>query len=73
VLREARRRRLLPVLTQDVSYFLGWHLVRALPRTGWLGLKLRLFARMQRRSAQAAEFFRMPTRRVIVLATDVEL
>jgi len=28
---------------------------------------------MQRRSAQAAEFFRMPTRRVVVLATEVEI
>jgi hypothetical protein len=28
---------------------------------------------MQRRSAQAAEFFRMPTHGVMVLATDIEL
>ncbi|WP_431830596.1 KUP/HAK/KT family potassium transporter, partial [Salmonella enterica] len=33
----------------------------------------RLFAYMQRRSAQAAEFFRMPTKRVVVLATEVEI
>jgi len=32
-----------------------------------------VFAWMQRRSTQAAEFFRMPDRRVIVLATQVEL
>jgi hypothetical protein len=37
------------------------------------GLRRRLFAWMQRRSAQAAEFFRMPERRVIVLATQIEL
>jgi hypothetical protein len=36
-------------------------------------LKARAFAFLQRRSAQAAEFFRMPTRGVIVLATDIEL
>jgi hypothetical protein len=28
---------------------------------------------MQRRSTQAVEFFRMPDKRVIVLATQVEL
>ena len=33
----------------------------------------RFFARMQRRSAQAAEFFRMPGRGVVVLTTAVEL
>jgi len=55
------------------TYFLGWHLVRALPRPGIAGLKWKLFAWLQRRSAQAAEFFRMPTKRVVVLATDVEI
>jgi K+ transporter len=40
---------------------------------GYAGLRLRLFAWMQRRSTQAAEFFRMPERRVVVLATQVEL
>jgi len=57
----------------DTTYFLGWHLVRARMRRGILGFKLRLFAWMQRRSAQAAEFFRMPTKRVVVLATEVEI
>jgi len=47
--------------------------VRARPRVGYADLKFRLFAYMQRRSAQAAEFFRMPTHGVIVLATDIEL
>jgi K+ transporter len=47
--------------------------VRARPRTGLAGFKFRMFAYMQRRSAQAAEFFRMPTEGVIVLATDIEL
>ncbi|HVY65706.1 MAG TPA: KUP/HAK/KT family potassium transporter, partial [Gammaproteobacteria bacterium] len=55
------------------TYFLGWHLVRAIPRPGIAGLKARVFAYLQRRSAQAAEFFRMPTKRVVVLATDVEI
>ena len=31
------------------------------------------FAFLQRRSAQAAEFFNMPTRGVMVLATEIEL
>jgi KUP system potassium uptake protein len=57
----------------DCTFFLGWHLVRARARVGLAGVRLRLFAWMQRRSAQAAEFFRMPTRRVVVLATEVEI
>jgi KUP system potassium uptake protein len=57
----------------ECAYFLGWHLVRARRREGWSGLGRRLFAWMQRRSTQAAEFFRMPSRRVIVIATEVEI
>jgi KUP system potassium uptake protein len=71
-LRNARRQG-LNVFAEDSSFFLGWHLVRARPRPGFPGLKSRAFAFLQRRSAQAAEFFRMPTRGVIVLATDIEL
>jgi len=71
-LRNARRQGLC-VFAEDSSFFLGWHLVRARPRPGIAGIKARAFAFLQRRSAQAAEFFRMPTRGVIVLATDVEL
>jgi KUP system potassium uptake protein len=72
-LRSARQRG-LKQLDDDVSFFIGWHLVRARPRHNFLqDLKFRLFAYMQRRSAQAAEFFRMPTHGVMVLATDIEL
>ena len=71
-LRNARRQG-LSVFSEDSSFFLGWHLVRARPRPGIAGMKSRAFAFLQRRSAQAAEFFRMPTRGVIVLATDIEL
>jgi len=72
-LRSARQRG-LKQLDDDVSFFLGWHLVRARPRGHLLqDLKYRLFAYMQRRSAQAAEFFRMPTHGVMILATDIEL
>ncbi|MGH8251286.1 MAG: potassium transporter Kup [Steroidobacteraceae bacterium] len=60
-------------IDEDCTFFLGWHLVRARARSGIAGMKMRLFAYMQRRSAQAAEFFRMPTRRVVVLATEVEI
>jgi KUP system potassium uptake protein len=60
-------------IDEDCTYFLGWHLVRARARHGIAGMKMRLFAWMQRRSAQAAEFFRMPTKRVVVLATEVEI
>jgi KUP system potassium uptake protein len=67
------RDRDLRIHPTETSYFLGWHLVRAIPRSGWPGFKMRVFASLQRRSAQAAEFFRMPTRGVVVLATDVEL
>jgi KUP system potassium uptake protein len=72
-LRSARQRG-LKHLDEDISFFLGWHLVRARPRNRFLkDLKFRVFAYMQRRSAQAAEFFRMPTHGVMVLATDIEL
>ena len=67
------RARGLKLFAQDSSFFLGWHLVRPRPRAGYEGLRRRVFAWMQRRSTQAAEFFRMPERRVIVLATQVEL
>src|SRR5215510_5202616 len=71
-LRNARRQG-LNIFAEDSSFFLGWHLVRARPRPGIAGLKSRAFAFLQRRSAQAAEFFRMPTRGVVVLATDIEI
>jgi KUP system potassium uptake protein len=57
----------------NCTYFLGWHLVRARPRAGIAGLKSQVFAYLQRRSAQAAEFFRMPTKRVVVLATEIDI
>jgi KUP system potassium uptake protein len=71
-LRNARRQG-LAVFAEDSSFFLGWHLVRARPRPGIPGVKSRAFAFLQRRSAQAAEFFRMPTRGVVVLATEIEI
>jgi KUP system potassium uptake protein len=55
------------------TYFVGWHLVRAHRRSGWQGLRMRLFARMQRRSAQAAEFFLMPQDGVVMLGTEVDV
>jgi KUP system potassium uptake protein len=63
----------LKLFGQDCSFFLGWHLVAPRPRGGYEGLRRRLFAIMQRSNTQAVEFFRMPERRVIVLATQVEL
>ncbi|HET9475574.1 MAG TPA: KUP/HAK/KT family potassium transporter [Steroidobacteraceae bacterium] len=71
-LRSARRQG-MKIFAEDSSFFLGWHLVRARPRPGLPGMKARAFAFLQRRSAQAAEFFRMPTRGVVVLATDIEI
>jgi len=71
-LRSARRQG-LTVFTEDSSFFIGWHLVRARPVPGLRGLKMRAFAFLQRRSAQAAEFFNMPSRGVVVLATDIEI
>ena len=50
----------LRVFTEDCSFFVGRHVVRARPLPGWRGLQRRLFARMQQHSTQAAEFFRMP-------------
>jgi KUP system potassium uptake protein len=69
----AARRQGMNIFAEDSSFFLGWHLVRARPRPGLAGIKSRAFAFLQRRSAQAAEFFRMPTRGVVVLATDIEV
>ncbi|HYJ41270.1 MAG TPA: KUP/HAK/KT family potassium transporter [Steroidobacteraceae bacterium] len=71
-LRNARRQG-LKVFAEDSSFFLGWHLVRARPQPGFPGVKSRAFAFLQRRSAQAAEFFNMPTRGVVVLATEIEI
>jgi KUP system potassium uptake protein len=71
-LRGARQRG-LRIADAECTYFIGWHLVRARPRAGVAGLKTQVFAYLQRRSAQAAEFFRMPTKRVVVLATEIEL
>jgi KUP system potassium uptake protein len=71
-LRGARQRG-LRIDEADCTYFVGWHLVRARPRAGLAGFKYEVFAYLQRRSAQAAEFFRMPTKRVVVLATEIEL
>jgi KUP system potassium uptake protein len=70
---KACRARGLRVFTEDSSFFVGRHVVRARPLTGLRGLQRRLFARMQRYSTQAAEFFRMPFRDVIILNTAVEI
>jgi KUP system potassium uptake protein len=69
----AARARGVRVFLEDCSFFLGQHVVRARPLPGLRGFQRRLFAKMQRRSAQAAEFFRMPGRGVVVLTTAVEL
>jgi KUP system potassium uptake protein len=71
-LRGARRYG-LRIADEDCTFFLGWHLVRAERRPGFAGFKSEVFAYLQRRSAQAAEFFRMPTRRVVVLATEITI
>jgi KUP system potassium uptake protein len=69
----ACRARGLTVFVEDSSFFVGQHVVRARDVRGWRGLQRTLFARMQRNSAQAAEFFRMPPRGVISLNTVVEI
>lgn len=67
------RARGLRVFGEDSSFFVGQHVVRARPLPGWRGLQRRIFAWMQRHSTQAAEFFRMPFRSVVVLNTVVEI
>lgn len=69
----ATRARGLKVFAEDCSFFIGQHVVLPRPIPGWRGLQRKLFARMQRRSAQAAEFFRMPGRGVVILTTIVEV
>jgi KUP system potassium uptake protein len=71
-LRGARQRG-LRLDDANCTYFVGWHLVRAVERPGLAGIKGHVFAFLQRRSAQAAEFFRMPTERVVVLATEIDV
>ena len=67
------RARGLKVFTEDSSFFVGQHVVRARDLPGLRGLQRQLFARMQRHSTQAAEFFRMPPRGVVSLNTVVEI
>jgi KUP system potassium uptake protein len=67
------RQRGLRIDETDCTYFVGWHLVRAKPRSGLAGIKAEVFAYLQRRSTQAAEFFRMPTKRVVMLATEIDI
>ncbi len=69
----ASRARGLRIFTEDCSFFVGQHVVRPRPIPGWRGVQTQLFARMQRRSTQAAEFFRMPGRGVVILTTTVEV
>ena len=71
-LKHARARGLM-LFSEDCSFFVGWHLVVPRTRTGYTGIKRRVFAWLQRRSTQASEFFRMPERRVIALVTQVEI
>jgi len=70
---KACRTRGLRVFTEDSSFFVGRHVVRARPLPGVRGVQRRLFARMQQYSTQAAEFFRMPFRDLVVLNTAVEI
>ncbi len=70
---KACRARGLRVFTEDSSFFVGRHVVRARPLPGLRGMQRRLFARMQQYSTQAAEFFRMPFRDVVILNTAVEI
>src|SRR5579863_2935311 len=70
---KACRGRGLRVFPEDSSFFVGRHVVRARPLPGLRGLQRRLFARMQQYSTQAAEFFRMPFRDVVILNTAVEI
>lgn len=70
---KACRARGLRVFAEDSTFFVGRHIVRARRLPGLRGVQRRLFARMQRHSTAAAEFFRMPFRGVIVLNTAVEI
>jgi KUP system potassium uptake protein len=70
---KACRSRGLRVFSEDSSFYVGRHVVRARPLPGLRGLQRRMFARMQQYSTQAAEFFRMPFRDVVILSTAVEI
>jgi K+ transporter len=68
----AARARGLKVFAEDCSFFIGQHVVLPRPIPGWRGMRRRLFAKMQKRSAQAAEFFRMPGRGVVILTSGAD-
>ncbi len=61
------------IYMEDCSFFIGQHVVRPRPLPGWRGLQRRMFARMQKRSTQAAQFFRMPATGLVILTTLVEI
>jgi KUP system potassium uptake protein len=67
------RTRGMRVFSEDSSFFVGRHLVRARDLPGFKGLQRRFFAAMQGNSTTAAEFFRMPYKGVVVLNTAVEI
>ena len=60
------------LFTEDCSFFLGRHVVRARPLPGCEGCNAACL-RACSSSTQAAEFFRMPFRDVVILNTAVEI
>jgi KUP system potassium uptake protein len=63
----------LPLATDEVTYFLGRETLVPTPRPGMALWRERLFAFMSRNAARAASFYRIPSRRVFEVGTQVDL
>lgn len=72
-LRIAQRHKDLEFDEEQVSYFLGRERLLPTKRPGMALWRERLFAFMSRNSRNAADFFRLPSERVVELGTEVEL
>lgn len=72
-LRIAQRHKDFEFDEERVSYFLGRERLLPTKRPGMALWRERLFALMSRNSRNAADFFRLPSARVVELGTEVEL
>ncbi|HEX9171582.1 MAG TPA: KUP/HAK/KT family potassium transporter, partial [Telluria sp.] len=63
----------LDVEAMETSYFIARHNVIATPGTGMAMWREKLYAAMARNARDAADYFQLPSNRVIELGTQVEI
>ena len=63
----------LDIVPMETSYFIGRETIVPTPGDGMAMWRERLFATMSRNSGNAAEYFKLPTNRVIELGTQIEI